>query len=183
MPAPLPHDRRRRAAGSVVALLLAASAALAWPAPADAAKQPFGDVQASVETAPMGNTGDSADDPAIWVHPSNPARSAVIGNDKGGALEVYDMAGARIQRITGGFFGNVDVLQGVRTGQGRADLAVTYRAGLRVFAIDPSTRRLSNITDAPSGSIPTPHGGEGLCLYRSPRDGAVRPVRPDRRRR
>jgi myo-inositol-hexaphosphate 3-phosphohydrolase/PKD repeat protein len=83
------------------------------------------------------------------------------------------MAGARIQRITGGFFGNVDVLQGVRTGRGSADLVVTYRAGLRVFAMDPSTRRLRNITDAASGSIPTPHGGEGLCLYRSPRNGAV----------
>jgi myo-inositol-hexaphosphate 3-phosphohydrolase/PKD repeat protein len=107
------------------------------------------------------------------VHPTDRARSTVIGNDKGGALEVYDMAGVRIQRITGGFFGNVDVLQGVRVGRGPADLVVTYRAGLRVFAMDPGTRRLGNITDAPSGSIPTPHGGEGLCLYRSPRNGAV----------
>jgi myo-inositol-hexaphosphate 3-phosphohydrolase/PKD repeat protein len=173
MPAPVARDRGRRAGRTVVALLLAATTGLAWPGPAAAAAQPVGDVRATVETAPMANTGDSADDPALWVHPSDPARSTVIGNDKGGALEVYDMAGARVQRITGGFFGNVDVLQGVRTGRGRADLVVTYRAGLRVFAMNPGTLRLSNITDAASGSIPTPHGGEGLCLYRSPRDGAV----------
>src|SRR5215210_6584156 len=140
MPAPLARHRRRSAGRSLVALLLAAATGLAWPGPAEAAPQPVGDVRASVETAPMGNTGDSADDPAVWVHPTNPARSAVIGNDKGGALEVYDMAGARIQRITGGFFGNVDVLQGVSTGRGSADLVVTYRAGLRVFAMDPATR-------------------------------------------
>ena len=138
-----------------------------------AAAQPVGDAQATVETEPVGTSGDAADDPAIWVDAKNPGHSAVIGNDKGGALEVYDLTGERLQRISEGFFGNVDVQQGFVTGTGTVDLAVTYRAGVRVYRIDPSTRQLSNITDAPNGSIPTPAGGEGLCLYKSPADGAL----------
>ena len=75
----------------------------------------------------------------------------VIGNDKGGALEVYDLSGARIQRIAEGFFGNTDVRQGFVTGVGARDLVVTYRLGVRVYTIDPATRQLSNITDTTSG--------------------------------
>ena len=58
-----------------------------------AAAQPVGDAQATVETEPVGTSGDAADDPAIWVDAKNPGHSAVIGNDKGGALEVYDLTG------------------------------------------------------------------------------------------
>jgi myo-inositol-hexaphosphate 3-phosphohydrolase len=137
------------------------------------AAQPVGDAQATVETQPVGTSGDAADDPAVWVDAKDPGHSAVIGNDKGGALEVYDLAGKRLQRISEGFFGNVDVQQGFVTGAGTVDLVVTYRAGVRVYRIDPSTRQLDNITDAPDGSIPTPAGGEGLCLYKSPDNGAL----------
>ena len=91
----------------------------------------------------------------------------MIGNDKGGALEVYDLSGVLIQRFTGGFFGNVDVRSGFVWGRHTSDVAVTYRAGIRVYGIDPVTRLLTNITDAPTGSISGVRG-EGICLYRSP---------------
>jgi 3-phytase len=132
-----------------------------------------GDSSPTVETAPVANAGDAADDPAIWVHPTNPARSVVIGNNKLGALEVYDLNGQRIQRITEGFFGNVDVRQGVTIGGRRVDLVVVYRKGIRVYTIDPTTRQLSNITDAAGGSISSSIGGEGLCLYTSPNNGST----------
>ena len=85
---------------------------------ADALEQPIGDAQATVETTPVSSTGDAADDPAIWRNPIDPSRSTVIGNDKGGALEVYDLSGVPIQRFTGGFFGNVDVRSGFVAGSG-----------------------------------------------------------------
>ena len=72
--------------------------------------------------------------------------SVVIGNDKLGALEVYDLDGKRIQRISEGFFGNVDVRQAVDIGGSRVDLVVTYRKGIRVYTMDPSSRQLSNST-------------------------------------
>ena len=156
-----------------LSVLLAVVIAMGFAAPAGAAVQPVGDATATVETVPVLSTGDAADDPAVWVHPSDPARSVVIGNDKGGALEVYDLSGARIQRIAEGFFGNVDVRRSVPVGSSAVDVVGVYRLGLRFYRIDPATRTLTNITDDPSGSIRAPFGGEGFCLYRSPSSGRL----------
>jgi myo-inositol-hexaphosphate 3-phosphohydrolase len=151
---------------------LLAGALLAVGLPAKAAPQPVGDVTATVETTPVLTSGDAADDPAIWVNSDDPSQSAVIGNDKGGALEVYDPAtGARIQRIAEGFFGNVDVRKGFPAAGGALDLVGVYRAGLRFYRIDPATRTLTNATDSSTGSIPAGIGGEGFCMYRSPSSG------------
>jgi myo-inositol-hexaphosphate 3-phosphohydrolase/PKD repeat protein len=125
------------------------------------------EVTATVETAPVSHSGDAADDPAIWPHPTDPEQSLVIGNDKGGSLDVYDMQGQLVQRINEGFFGNVDVRTQVTTGDQTRDLVAVYRAGLRLYAVNPNTRQLSNVTDA--GSIDVPTGGEGL--YQSPATG------------
>jgi 3-phytase len=38
----------------------------------------------TVETTPVSHRGDAADDAAIWVNPSDPARSTIIGTDKVG---------------------------------------------------------------------------------------------------
>jgi len=42
------------------------------------------------------------DDPAIWLHPTDPAQSLIIGTDKDedGALYVYDLAGKIIEEKT-----------------------------------------------------------------------------------
>ncbi|MCZ3386156.1 MAG: phytase, partial [Actinomycetia bacterium] len=111
---------------------------------------------ATVETEPVLHSGDAADDPAIWPHPTDPSQSVVIANDKGGALDVYDMQGQLIQRIEEGFFGNVDVRTGVNIGGQTRDVVAVYRAGLRLYTIDPDTRQLSNITDSGAGSIGVP---------------------------
>ncbi len=134
---------------------------------------PNGTTTAAVETTPVVHPGDAADDPAIWPHPTDPSQSVVIGSDKGGALDVYDMEGQLLQRVEEGFFGNVDIRTGVTIGHETRDVVAVYRAGLRLYTIDPQTRRLSNITDAETGSISVPTGGEGLCLYRSAVSGAT----------
>lgn len=126
------------------------------------------EVPAEVETDPVSATGDAADDPAIWVHPTVPAQSLVIGNDKQGALEVYDLDGTRRQRITNpatSFWGNVDVRQDVTIGARTLDVVVAYNAGLRTFDVDPTSRLLAPVGDG-TGAIPT-NGGEGLCAYNS----------------
>jgi len=56
-------------------------------------------VLATAETDPMPNAGDAADDPAIWIHPTDPSLSTVIGTDKsnpGGGLTVYDLSGRQL---------------------------------------------------------------------------------------
>jgi myo-inositol-hexaphosphate 3-phosphohydrolase len=153
---------------ALVAALLAVAAGVA--APAVAAVPPVTPVPAEVETVPTGHAGDSADDPAVWVHPADHAASLVIGNDKLGALEVYDLGGALLQNITTGttFWGNVDVRQGVALGGRTLDVVATYNAGLRLYRVDAAARRLVLATDG-SGAYTT--AGEGLCLYRSSRTG------------
>jgi 3-phytase len=69
-----------------------------WTSPSGTRRRPW--------KPPVSHSGDAADDPAIWRNKIDPSRSTIIGNDKGGALEVYDLSGARIQRLTGGFYGS-----------------------------------------------------------------------------
>jgi myo-inositol-hexaphosphate 3-phosphohydrolase/sugar lactone lactonase YvrE len=121
-------------------------------------------VPADGETVPVTSSGDSADDPAIWVNPADPSRSIVIGNDKGTALEVYDLSGNRIQLISGGH-GNVDVRTGFPLGSGTVDIAAAASGGIRVYRINPTTRQLVNITDG--GGRISNVSGEGFCLYHS----------------
>lgn len=135
--------------------------------PADAIVENPVVVAADGETAPVSHTGDAADDPAIWVHPTDPSQSLIVGNDKQGALETYNLDGSLQQRITtaSAFWGNVDVRQDVTIGSRTMDIAAVYNDGLRLFTIDPTTRELDLSTDN-GGAIFTPLG-EGLCLYRS----------------
>lgn len=123
--------------------------------------------------------GDS-DDPAIWVHPSAPASSMVLGTDKGdstGGVYSFDLRG-RVDRARSATplhrANNVDVEYGLRRGDGRADVAVATerrRMMLRVFSL-PGMRPIDG------GGIPV-FGGDtgrapmGVALYRRPRDGTI----------
>ena len=78
---------------SVIALLML----LALVAPANAADDQIVPAPSVRETTPVESTGDAMDDPAVWVHPTDPSRSLVIGNNKQGALETYDLEGNRVR--------------------------------------------------------------------------------------
>jgi 3-phytase len=140
-------------------------------------------VQPAVETE---SAGDDADDPAIWIHPKDAARSLVIGTNKAaaprGALVVYGLDGKVRQRIDGlDRPNNVDVEYGLKLGGRRADIAVVterYQKRLRVFRIDEKTGMLEDVSSG--GGIPVFEGRPGrgrepmgIGLYRRPRDGAV----------
>src|SRR5262245_14985825 len=45
------------------------------------------------ETVPAGVLQGDSDDPAIWVHPTNPEHSLVIATLKNGGLAVFDLGG------------------------------------------------------------------------------------------
>ena len=129
------------------------------------------EVPADAETEPTQHSGDSADDPAIWVDEQDPARSLVIGNDKQGALETYDLDGSLVERIESSttFWGNVDVRQDVPLPSGASDVVAVANNGLRLYAVNPETRKLSPLT-ADGASLDT-GGGEGVCLYANPDGG------------
>ena len=131
-------------------------------------------IKGDVETTPVLHTKDSADDPSIWVDPTNGAQSLVIGNDKQGALEVYNLDGSLRQRVTSGTtakWGNVDVRQGVTVGTTTMDVVPVMNGQLRVYTVNPATRMLTSVTDG-TGLLNV-GGGEGLCAYDSPTTGQV----------
>jgi 3-phytase len=124
-------------------------------------------VFASIETEPVASANDAADDPAIWVHPTDPSRSLIIGTDKKNGLDVYDLAGKRVQTLPDGRMNNVDLRYGFSLGgQAVAIVAVTNRTDqtLALYAVD-SNGRLSNVAE---DKIPTGMADPyGLCMYRS----------------
>ena len=108
-------------------------------------------VAATVETDPVPHSGDRADDIAIWIHPTRPELSVVIGTDKDdakGGLLVYDLAGKQIFFADDGKMNNVDVKYDFPATTGRIDLvAATNRTddSIAIYRIDPETRSLVNV--------------------------------------
>jgi 3-phytase len=118
-----------------------------------------------LETVPVTTWGDAADDPAIWVNPRDPAKSAVIGTDKNLGLYVYDLDGRLLQALPDGRMNNVDLRDGFLVhGKPRVLVAASNRTDktIALYFLDPATRRLSRAGDA----VPTGFGDPyGLCMY------------------
>ncbi len=155
----------RHLSSAVAVLMLAAVlSVLATATPSSAAETPVF-VPSDAETVPVTHASDAMDDPAIWVHPTDPSRSLLIGNDKGGGFETYDLDGNRVQRFDGSFFGNVDVRQNVTVNGIAHDLVGIVHQGVRFYTVNPDTRLLTSITE---GAASIGNNGEGFCLYESP---------------
>jgi len=128
--------------------------------------------------------GEDPDDPAVWLHPTDPERSLVLGTDKtaapNGGLYVFGVDGKTRQRITGlDRPNNVDVEYGLMADGRRVDIAVLterYQKRLRIYRIDES-----GLTEISAGGGIAVFSGQedeqaapmGNALYRPPRDGAV----------
>jgi len=129
-----------------------------------------GEVQATVETDPVPGSGDAADDPCIWIHPTNPALSTVIGTDKSGFyLLVYDLDGSEIQRVSSGKMNNVDLRYNFPLGGSTVALVTaTNRSNdtIEAYTVDPATRKLEA-----AGSIAAGLAVYGMCMYVSPVNG------------
>jgi len=160
---------------AVVVAAMAGAGALCAAPPAKEAGEVVRPV-AKAQTVPVSHGGDAADDPAIWLHPSNPARSLLLGTDKRGGLDVYNLDGSRRETVSPRCRpNNVDILYGFGLGGRRVDLAVaTVRAGdargVKVWAIDATGR----LADATAGGTLGVFGGKtpyGVCCYRDVKTG------------
>ncbi len=167
------HAHRRR--GTVILLAVAfvlVAALLPGGRPARAAVLPVGTVAVTAvdETDPVAHPKDAADDTAIWIDPVDPAQSLVIGDDKRGGLDVYDLTGARLQHVTdsAAFFGNVDLRQGVTIDGRTVDVVAVNHRKVRFFTVDGTARQVRDITDGTPGAT-----GEGMCLFHSPTSGKL----------
>ena len=138
---------------------------LAWQARAPEPQAALPILPVQVQTDPVPSLGDAADDPAIWVHPSDPRKSRVLGTDKQGGLLAYDLTGKQLQDLRVGRMNNVDVRAGFDLNGQLVDLAVASNRdqnSLQLFAIDRSSGELRNL-----GQLPTPLKDiYGLCMFK-----------------
>ena len=148
--------------------------AAAVPAAETAAARPVATVTARVESAPAGSFGDAADDPAIWANPADPAKSLVVATDKKAGLYVYDMQGKVVQFRADGKMNNVDLRAGFALGGEQVVLVTASNRtdqSIAIYRLDTDKGELVDVAD---GKQPTGLGDPyGLCMYRSPRDGAT----------
>jgi 3-phytase len=142
----------------------------------DDGKVPTATPQAVIETEAVPSRGDAADDPAIWIHPDNPAQSLVLGTDKKGGLNVFDLDGRRLQIVSDGARpNNADVLYGFPLGDRPVDLVVAgtrskARPGVAFWRIDPQNRRLTELGPLPAFTVFGGREPYGSCVYKSHRD-------------
>jgi 3-phytase len=111
---------------------------------------------------------DAADDPAIWVHPTDASLSLVIGTNKRdpGGLQVFDMDGRERQFLEAGQLNNVDLREGFPFADGPGALvAATNRSDdtVALFRVDPSKRMLEKIASLPTDLRDV----YGLCLHQA----------------
>ncbi|PPK87732.1 3-phytase [Neolewinella xylanilytica] len=109
-------------------------------------------VTASVETASARADvmDDAADDPAIWVHPTDPGRSLVFGSNKTSGLAAYNLAGREVAYYAIGNVNNVDILTGVPLGQERITLlgaSNRTNQAIDLYRVDEQTGALTPVAD------------------------------------
>jgi len=141
------------------------------------------------QTEPMARLGDAADDPAIWVHPSDPSASRVLGTNKKQGLLVYDMQGRQTQLLESGRLNNVDLRQNVLLDGARHDLALATQRddnSIVLFTIDGSGT-VAETVRFPTGlekiygiCVHQPAGG-GLEAFVNDKDGTFQHYRIGRR--
>ncbi|WP_437920677.1 phytase [Sphingobacterium sp. LRF_L2] len=136
-------------AGAGLAFLASCSSGLA-PVAADAV----------VPTVVTEQTEFDTDDPAIWIHPTDPTKSLIVGTDKevGGGLYVYDLEGKIVKKVTGlERPNNVDIAYGLDVNGKKVDIAITTERKahkIRVYS-------LPDLTPIDNGGISIFDGEEG----------------------
>jgi 3-phytase len=144
-----------------------------------------GTVLPSVETDPSHHDGDTADDTAIWIHPTDPSLSLVIGDDKDGGLMVWGLDGKEVQYVDGPGYNNLDLRYNVplagtfSTGGAHTTVALVGvsdagESQVDFFKVNPGTRRLEAAGSV--GLSIEPYGG---CMYHSPSSGKYHFIAPD----
>ena len=99
-------------------------------------------VAATVETEPVPSKDDAADDPCVWIYPTAPSRSTIIGTDKKDGLAVYDLAGHTLQYLPDGRLNNVDIRVGFHW---VASLWILSQQAIGAVNRDPIVAQLSKL--------------------------------------
>ena len=120
---------------------------------------------------------DAADDPAIWIHPEDPAKSKIIGSNKQGGIAVYDLMGKEEAYYPVGKINNIDVAYGVSIGDKKVDLVGGSNRtdqSIDLYMIQSEEGKLIDISAhaflVDSTLIDDIYG---FCFYTSPKNNAT----------
>ena len=122
-------------------------------------------------------TAIDTDDPAIWIHPDDPAKSLILGTDKGGEIYVFDLEGKIISEKTVSGMGrmnNIDVAYGFPLGGEKIDIALATDRNeekIRIFRL-PDMEPIDNGGIASFVGETDDRRAMGLAIYTRPSDGA-----------
>jgi len=129
-------------------------------------------VSAAIETTPVPQkkNEDSADDPAIWIDPTNISASVIFGTDKKGGIVAYNLKGQELGYYYTGKMNNCDIRYNFKLKGCSIDiLAASNRShhSLSLYRIKPGGK----IDSLHSRIIKSEMTDEvyGLCMYNSPK--------------
>ena len=121
------------------------------------------------------------DDPAIWIHPTDPMQSLILGTDKGdqnGGIYLFDLRGRLLKSITGlPRPNNIDIEYDFVLNGDTIDIAVfTQRNGDNIRIL-----RVPEMTFIDNGGIPVFKGDSiqspmGIALYKKPATGEIHAI-------
>ncbi len=114
-------------------------------------------VSAALETDPSPYPGDSVDDIAVWVDPTDPSRSLILATLKAShqmprkplGILVYDLDGQQLQFLEGGSPNNIDIRYGYSyEGKEMPIIAVShwYSGDVSLLTIDAEQHLLVELT-------------------------------------
>jgi len=118
---------------------------------------------------------EDSDDPAIWINPTNPQQSLIVGTDKhdtNGGIYVFDLKGKidkNKTKIGMSRVNNIDIAYGLSTIKGEIDIAVATERGKNKIRIVS----LPNVEFIDNGGIDVFTGEKerapmGVALYTNP---------------
>ncbi len=131
---------------------------------------PVFSVTAKYETTPVKSilNEDAADDPSVWIHPADPAKSLILGTNKKAGLNVYNLKGKELHFFPVGNVNNVDVCYNFDMNGEKIDLVGasnrSYNA-VSLYKIDLDGKLTSITKDTVFSKVDDVYG---FCFYVSP---------------
>lgn len=135
--------------------------------------KPIVNLVADVETDPVSNNDDAADDPTVWVNLADATKSTIIGTNKKEGLVVYDLNGKELYNYPVGRVNNVDVREFTLNGKSETLVMSSKRNDNTITAhiVNKETGELIDIQARPLQSNLKKIYGFGM--YKSPKTGKV----------
>jgi 3-phytase len=128
-------------------------------------------VPAIIETEPVRGSGDSGDDMAIWLHPTDVSQSTIIGTDSKNGFMVYDLAGNELYFHEIGGTGMVDLRYDFSLDEEQVALLAAGNLAsnsIKLYRVDPSSRDLVEVS---ARAIQPNLTIYGTCMYHSKETG------------